>query len=72
MGRSDNKKSRARPPATDNTVPVAPTARPPMPGADQPAQVPRGDASNPRVTTDPRVTPDNPWRDLHPSRIWPD
>lgn len=21
---------------------------------------------------EPRPTPENPWRDLHPSRVWPD
>jgi hypothetical protein len=37
-----------------------------MPSPDQSALRPREGISNPRMTTD------NPWRDLHPSRIWPD
>jgi hypothetical protein len=54
----------ARPKAVPDTAP-APEAAAPAP-AEKPAQ------RAPDGVTPPRVTSDDPWRDLHPARVWPD
>jgi hypothetical protein len=63
MGRSD-KKSRTSTPTTEKPVRGAAATSTPMPS--QPVLTRREDARIPRTTTD------NPWRDLHPTRVWPD
>jgi hypothetical protein len=47
-------------------VPVAATTRAHMPSPNKAVLAPREGVSIPRSTID------NPWRDLHPIRVWPD
>jgi hypothetical protein len=47
-------------------VPVAATTRAHMPSSNKGVLALREGAGIPRTTTD------NPWRDLHPTRVWPD
>jgi hypothetical protein len=45
--------------------------RDPAPGPEHSLQQ-RGVQVRPERAGAPRATTDNPWRDLHPARIWPD
>jgi hypothetical protein len=65
MGRS-GKKVPARSPGTEETVPLTASTPAPLPPSKNTVLAPRERASIPRTTTD------NPWRDLHPTRVWPD
>jgi hypothetical protein len=50
---------------------VATPIRDPAPSAQHGAQQ-HGVQVRPERAGVPRTTTDNPWRDLHPARIWPD
>jgi hypothetical protein len=47
-------------------APAAATTRALMPSPNKAVPALREGAGIPRTTTD------NPWRDLHPTRVWPD
>ena len=59
MGRSDKK-------GPASTLPAPATSPAATPSPQKPTPTPREGVSIPRTTTD------NPWRDLHPTRVWPD
>jgi hypothetical protein len=65
MGRGDKKRPVSAP-ETEKPLPVAAATRAPIPRHDEAVPAQREGTSIPRTTTD------NLWRDLHPTRVWPD
>jgi hypothetical protein len=53
-------------------APVAATPRAHMPGPNKAVPAPLEALAPLEGGSIPRSTIDNPWRDLHPMRVWPD
>lgn len=69
MGRGANKK---KPVTTRASLETKVSLCEPAPTRDvTPTQKYREPLERERASV-PRTTTDNPWRDLHPTRIWPD